>query len=236
MDLSWADVAGEAGYRVERSADGGATWALVGMTVANATSLRDAGVRGGATYVYRIQATNAAGASPYSDTATASTPDEPTPVGPPPHRRAGRAATRRDSSRRRRRSNRHPSGLPPPPTTVGQRPPTVGAATADRGAGRPRQRKGRGIAAIALQFSVPMDPATVADPARYDLRAGVRKRGRLVFAKAVKVLAVSYDETSNEVTLQLARSVKGPLRVVVRSGARDLRGNAAGEIAAGTIR
>ena len=68
--LSWDDVAGESGYRIERSGDyvewlgsDYATWTEAGRTAADATTFTDAGLEEGSTFSYRVIAVNAAGAS-----------------------------------------------------------------------------------------------------------------------------------------------------------------------------
>jgi hypothetical protein len=82
IDLGWSDVAGETGFRVERSLDGIA-WSVVGSTGANVLSFSDTGVSASTTYQYRVQAWNAGGGSAYSSTASASTPATLTrPVAP----------------------------------------------------------------------------------------------------------------------------------------------------------
>jgi uncharacterized protein YkwD len=83
VTLSWADVSGENGYMVERSPDGVSGWAQVGTTGANVTTYQDTGLSAGATYTYRVRAYNAAGNSPYSTTAQATTsaPNPPGAVG-----------------------------------------------------------------------------------------------------------------------------------------------------------
>ena len=72
IDLAWSDVAGETGYRVERSADGG-IWAAVATTAANVTSYSNTGLAASTTYSYRVVATNGAGDSPPSPVASATT-------------------------------------------------------------------------------------------------------------------------------------------------------------------
>lgn len=57
VTVTWADVSNdEAGFRVERSGDGGATWSTVGAAAANATSLVDSEGGPGRTYRYRVVA------------------------------------------------------------------------------------------------------------------------------------------------------------------------------------
>lgn len=76
ITLSWSDVQGESGYRIERSLNG-STWALVGTTGTNASSFADTGLAANTTYFYRVQAVNAGGASAFSGTSSATTPDAP---------------------------------------------------------------------------------------------------------------------------------------------------------------
>jgi len=77
--LSWSDVAGETGFRVERSADNGSTWTAAGTVSTGVTSFTDAGLNEAVSYTYRVVATNAAGSSAPSATRTAATlPSAPT--------------------------------------------------------------------------------------------------------------------------------------------------------------
>jgi titin len=72
IDLSWTDVAGETGYRIERSTDG-TDWAQIGTTGADVTTYADGGLPSGSTFSYRVFATNAGGDSPPSDVVSAQT-------------------------------------------------------------------------------------------------------------------------------------------------------------------
>jgi hypothetical protein len=73
IGLSWTDVAGEAGYRVERSSDGATGWITIGTTGQDITSYTDAGLPSGTTLYYRVFATNGGGDSSPSDVVSAST-------------------------------------------------------------------------------------------------------------------------------------------------------------------
>ncbi len=77
VDLVWADVDGETGFRVERSSDGAGGWSTVGDTGAGGTSWSDGGLSEGTTYYYRVVATNLGGDSPPSNVASATTSIDP---------------------------------------------------------------------------------------------------------------------------------------------------------------
>ncbi|WP_422923348.1 fibronectin type III domain-containing protein [Singulisphaera sp. PoT] len=63
MSLTWADVAGEDSYRIERSTNGGSTWTTAGTVSAGVTSFTDSGLTEATRYYYRVIATNAVGDS-----------------------------------------------------------------------------------------------------------------------------------------------------------------------------
>jgi titin len=73
IDLEWDDVADESGYLIERSADGGSGWTMIGTTGRDVTKATDASLEAGTTYWYRVVAANDAGDSPPSDAAWATT-------------------------------------------------------------------------------------------------------------------------------------------------------------------
>jgi fibronectin type III domain protein len=73
IDLSWDDVTGETGYRIERSSDGGAGWIAIATTGQDVTAATDAGLEADTTYWYRVVATNAAGDSAPSAAVAATT-------------------------------------------------------------------------------------------------------------------------------------------------------------------
>jgi hypothetical protein len=77
VDLVWADVDGENGFRVERSSDGGGGWSTVGETGPGGTAWSDGGLSQGTTYYYRVVATNLGGDSPPSNVASATTSIDP---------------------------------------------------------------------------------------------------------------------------------------------------------------
>ena len=74
IDLSWTDnSSNEEGFRIERSVNGGGFSFLVNVG-ADVTGHADQGLAGGTTYAYRVRAFNSGGPSPWSNTATKTTP------------------------------------------------------------------------------------------------------------------------------------------------------------------
>ena len=72
IDLSWHDVTGETGYRIERKTLGG-TYAEIGTVGADVTTFQDSGLSEATGYSYRIRAENSSGRSPYSNESVAAT-------------------------------------------------------------------------------------------------------------------------------------------------------------------
>jgi hypothetical protein len=79
IDLAWSDnSANEDGFKLYRSADGGATFSRIATLGANVASYSDTGRAAGTTYYYRVLAYNASGNSANSNTAGATTFAAPT--------------------------------------------------------------------------------------------------------------------------------------------------------------
>lgn len=77
IDLSWGNVAGNTGYKVERSVDGGG-WAQVGGDLAtDVTTLSNGSLTAGTLYSYRVSAKNPGGYSVASNTQSATTTPSP---------------------------------------------------------------------------------------------------------------------------------------------------------------
>lgn len=88
VDLTWTDVSGETGYRIQRSPDGTSGWSDIGLNPADVTTYRDSGLVSGANFYYRVKATSAAGDSSPSNTASASTSGDTTAPTTPSNLRA----------------------------------------------------------------------------------------------------------------------------------------------------
>jgi fibronectin type 3 domain-containing protein/lysophospholipase L1-like esterase len=98
IDVSWTDVAGETGYRVERSSNGTSGWSGVGTTGQNVTTFRNTGLSASTTYFYRVVATNSAGDSTPSSVVSATTESPPPDPPSPPPAPSGVSATAASSS------------------------------------------------------------------------------------------------------------------------------------------
>jgi fibronectin type 3 domain-containing protein len=79
IDLTWTNNANnQTGFHIDRATDSAFTQNLATQSAgATATSFVDSGLSLGITYFYRVRATNAAGESPNSNTASATTPTLP---------------------------------------------------------------------------------------------------------------------------------------------------------------
>jgi titin len=61
LRVAWTNVAGETGYRVERSADGQSDWSTIATTAANVLSYVNSGLSADAVWYYRVTPFNASG-------------------------------------------------------------------------------------------------------------------------------------------------------------------------------
>jgi virginiamycin B lyase len=80
------------------------------------------------------------------------------------------------------------------------------------------------ITAIVLGFSEDLNPSSAGNAVFYSLDAGVKKRHRLQFTKHVKIGSVSYNGTTHQVTITLARPFKGKLQITARGGIEAANG------------
>jgi phosphodiesterase/alkaline phosphatase D-like protein len=82
VDLAWTDNAGnESGFLIERSTDG-VNFTQIATVTANVTAYSNTGLSAATTYYYRVRATNSAGNSGYSNSASATTGAAAPPAAP----------------------------------------------------------------------------------------------------------------------------------------------------------
>jgi fibronectin type 3 domain-containing protein len=91
ITLSWTDVDGETGFRIERTVSGMEEWVILGTTGEDVLTYEDGGLAAGSSYDYRVFATGEGGDSPPSNVVTvtvvgdsASTSEDEGAVPPPP--------------------------------------------------------------------------------------------------------------------------------------------------------
>ncbi len=84
INLSWTDnAANETGFVLERSLSAGSGFTSVATLPANTTAYSDSGLSSSTTYYYRVQASNVAGNSAWSNVASATTTSSATPPAAP---------------------------------------------------------------------------------------------------------------------------------------------------------
>jgi len=71
IQITWNDVSGETGYRLERRDENPNNWSVVASLLPNIVSYTDSGLIAGMQYFYRVRAFNTNGYSPYSNEASA---------------------------------------------------------------------------------------------------------------------------------------------------------------------
>lgn len=81
VNVAWTNPNTEAGFRIDRSTDGGETWTTIVHVGANVTSMTDTGLSAGTNYAYRVASLNDAGAAT-SATAFATTAPSLVPLAP----------------------------------------------------------------------------------------------------------------------------------------------------------
>ena len=82
ISLTWADSSSnETGFKLERKTGATGTWSQIATPAANATSFSNLDLTASTEYFYRVRASNAAGNSPFSSEANATTQASGTGVG-----------------------------------------------------------------------------------------------------------------------------------------------------------
>ncbi|MBN1642087.1 MAG: protease inhibitor I42 family protein [Anaerolineae bacterium] len=95
INLAWTDNAGdETGFKIERCTGAGCNdFSQIATVGANVTSYSNTGLAAATSYSYRVRATNGAGDSDYSNTASATTDAPPSPPAAPTNPTAQAAST-----------------------------------------------------------------------------------------------------------------------------------------------
>jgi hypothetical protein len=75
-----------------------------------------------------------------------------------------------------------------------------------------------GITQIVLGFSADLVPGSATNRSFFSITSGVPRRHKLVFSKRVKFDKVSYDDSTNQVTIKLAKPIKRRVQVTVYGG------------------
>ena len=103
------------------------------------------------------------------------------------------------------------------------RPPTP-SPTPHESSGTPAPANSRkGITAVSVGFSQPLDPASADNLGLYHVLEGVKKKKKTVYTKPLKIRSVSYVSSANAVTIDLAKPYKGACRGGRRRGDRGPR-------------
>lgn len=79
--LTWTDLAGETGYKIERKAGPTGTYAQIGTTLAGVVTYTDVNLTQGTNFCWRVTATNAVGDGVPSDEVCMATAGVPGKVG-----------------------------------------------------------------------------------------------------------------------------------------------------------
>ncbi|MBN1671664.1 MAG: fibronectin type III domain-containing protein, partial [Kiritimatiellae bacterium] len=84
IDLAWTDNSGdETQFKIDRRQSGTTAWVRIQTSGSDTTSFSDTGLTPGVKFYYKVKAYNAAGNSPYSNVAAATTPAGTTPPAAP---------------------------------------------------------------------------------------------------------------------------------------------------------
>ena len=71
---------------------------------------------------------------------------------------------------------------------------------------------------ITLAFNEPLNASSVTNTALYRVLAAVKKHGKKVFSKPMKIKSVTYPAGTQSLTINLAKSSKGPMEVMIQPG------------------
>jgi hypothetical protein len=109
-------------------------------------------------------------------------------------------------------------------TTVASTPTPTPTPTQISGQPTPTQSR-KGITTISVGFNQPANPASATNPGLYHAFRGVKKKGKTVYTKPLKIGTISYNSQTNSVTIKLARPYKGKLELAVDGAIEALDGS-----------
>jgi hypothetical protein len=102
---------------------------------------------------------------------------------------------------------------------------TVNAPTPPQPAGQAvAQHTRKGTTTIRIAFNEDLHPGSASTPGMYLVLGAVKKKGKTVYTKNVRIKAASYSASTHTVTLTLAKPYKGVVKVMVRGGMKAANG------------
>ena len=81
----------------------------------------------------------------------------------------------------------------------------------------------KGLTSVSLAFDEALNPASANNLGLYRVLGAVKKRGKTVYSKALKISRVSFDGNAH-VTITLAKPYKGAVQVTVFGGMKASSG------------
>jgi hypothetical protein len=85
-------------------------------------------------------------------------------------------------------------------------------------------RSKKGVTSVSIGFDTALDPGSASNIGLYKMLRGIKKHGKIVYNKALRIRSVHYDVNAHTVTIRLAVPFKGPLQVTLRAGILSLAG------------
>jgi hypothetical protein len=103
-----------------------------------------------------------------------------------------------------------PAPPPPTPTQVAGTPSLVNSK--------------KGISAFIVRFNQPLNPGSAAKLSLYHVFQGVKKKHKEVFTRPLKIKSVTYNSSTQKVTINLKKPYKGIVEVAVDGAIEALDG------------
>ena len=84
----------------------------------------------------------------------------------------------------------------------------------------------KGITGVSVAFNEPLNPASADNLTLYHVFKGVKKKKKTVYTKVLEIRQVSFNSSSDTVTINLAKPYKGAVEVTVDGAIEALDGTA----------